>query len=273
MLPLWPPATDPTYERLSDFRADLRDWYFNDGGWLFSTESRQAFEALQKLLGEIIKADGTADGQIKPSQYDAIRCKCSALRPELTNDLQSRKRAMFVWQGSLGSLIEMAFAQQAPIRCPADFLRVAAVALDHAPHRRWIIAVGDRHGQGETAAGIAAAIAQLPWMAPTIVAPLRVWPMIPLAPQPIASQGQHPGVVHQGGRLELVAQGLRLAGVAMGISEAFSSTARGVVAWCLGTAGGQQAQQTLQAIEALLQPPLQGREALLQLSAGEAFGR
>lgn len=162
----------------------------------------------------------------------------------------------------------MAFAQQAPIRCPADFLRVAAVALDHAPHRRWIIAAGDRHGQGETAAGVAAAFAQLPWMSPTIVAPLRVWPMIPWRRSRSRARASTRGVVHQGGRLVLMAQGLRLAGVAMGISEAFSSTARGVVAWCLGTAGGQQAQPTLQAIEALLQPPLQGRESLLQLSAG-----
>jgi hypothetical protein len=96
LLPLWPRATDVTYERLSDFRRDLRDWYFNDGGWLFSTEARQAYEALQNLLGEVITAEDTADGQIKPQQYDAIRSKCSALRTELTNDLQSRKRAMLV---------------------------------------------------------------------------------------------------------------------------------------------------------------------------------
>lgn len=35
----------------------------------------------------------------------------------------------------------------------------------------------------------------------------------------------------------------------------------------------QQAEQALQPIEALLQPPLQGREALLQRNVGEAFGR
>jgi hypothetical protein len=96
LLPLWPRATDVTYEQLSCFSADLRDWYFNDGGWLFSTEARQEYEALQTLLREIIKTSGTAPGQIRPEHYDAIRSRCSALRTELTNDLQSRKRAMFV---------------------------------------------------------------------------------------------------------------------------------------------------------------------------------
>ncbi len=42
LLPLWHRATEITYERLSGFRAESRDWYFIDGGWLFWTESRQA---------------------------------------------------------------------------------------------------------------------------------------------------------------------------------------------------------------------------------------
>jgi hypothetical protein len=66
LLPLWPRATDVTYEQLSCFSAELRDWSFNDGGQLFSTRARQEYEALQALLREIIKTGGTAAGQISP---------------------------------------------------------------------------------------------------------------------------------------------------------------------------------------------------------------
>ena len=30
LLPLWPRATNVTYDRLNRFIAELRDWYFND---------------------------------------------------------------------------------------------------------------------------------------------------------------------------------------------------------------------------------------------------
>jgi hypothetical protein len=97
LLPLWPRTKGVTYEKLEKFSAELRDWYFSDGGLFFSTQARQAYEGLQTQLRDVVQQNAGKGGEeISPEHYETIRSRCSSLRTELTNDLQSRKRAMFL---------------------------------------------------------------------------------------------------------------------------------------------------------------------------------
>src|SRR5688572_16910516 len=57
VLPRWPRAEGPayegppvTYEDLRTFSAALRDWYFDQGGWLLSHAARAAYGEVQEGL-------------------------------------------------------------------------------------------------------------------------------------------------------------------------------------------------------------------------------
>jgi hypothetical protein len=97
LIPLWPRATDVTYERLNTFSAELRHWYFTEGGLFLSTQAREAYGALQTSLSDVIEiATGRGQEVITEADYGTIQARCSALRTELTNDLLSRQRAQFL---------------------------------------------------------------------------------------------------------------------------------------------------------------------------------
>lgn len=101
LLPKWPKATNVTYEKLHTLSEELRDWYFNEGGIYLSAEARQAYEHVQSSLCQAVEANqnkeaATIAATITDSEYKQIRSFCSALRSELTQDLQSRKRAFLI---------------------------------------------------------------------------------------------------------------------------------------------------------------------------------
>jgi hypothetical protein len=112
ILPRWPRATGVTYAQLRQFSGDLRDWYFGQGGIYMSARTRDAYFAVQEALAQVALVPDVppppADqpvpepriwaGIISSAEYDLIRGKCSALRTELTTDIQSRRRAAF-WRG------------------------------------------------------------------------------------------------------------------------------------------------------------------------------
>lgn len=102
LLPKWPRNPDVTYEKLNKFSKELRDWYFDVGGYYLSEESRKAYEVVQDRISEIVDAHRdklnariTYEEKEKDkemSEYGQVRKACSALRTELTRDLQSRTR-------------------------------------------------------------------------------------------------------------------------------------------------------------------------------------
>ncbi len=91
LLPKWPRAPSVTYEKLSKFSEELRDWYFRDGGMYLSRQAQKSYVNLQETITDILKVK--KNGKITDDDYDTIRDKCSALRTELTNDILSRRAA------------------------------------------------------------------------------------------------------------------------------------------------------------------------------------
>jgi hypothetical protein len=91
IMPKWPRAKDVTHQKLEDFSIQLRDWYFQKGGWLLSVNSRKDYGFLQECLQQAIKGKQMND-HITDSDYDTIQSACSKLRTQLTEDLQSRIR-------------------------------------------------------------------------------------------------------------------------------------------------------------------------------------
>jgi hypothetical protein len=97
LLPKWPRATDVTYAKLHTLSEGLRDWYFLEGGIYLSEEARKAYGNVQENV--CLTVQGKQDEQdktISDAEYDKLVDCCSALRTELTRDLQSRKRAFVV---------------------------------------------------------------------------------------------------------------------------------------------------------------------------------
>lgn len=94
LLPKWPRANDVTYDKLGNLSKEFRDWYFGTGGIYLSKRARKAYEAVQTGLCQLVEANSAnAVENISGTEYDLIRDYCSALRTELTRDLQSRKRS------------------------------------------------------------------------------------------------------------------------------------------------------------------------------------
>lgn len=100
LLPKWPRSDNVTYEKLDQFRKELRDWYFDGGGIYLSADSMDAYRDLQETIRAVIDPDkGKTSQAIRPEErirtedYDAIRDRCSGLRSEMTNDLVSRRAA------------------------------------------------------------------------------------------------------------------------------------------------------------------------------------
>lgn len=97
LLPKWPKAPGVTYEELLTLSEGLRDWYFLEGGIYLTAEARKAYESVQKSLCQAVEANQNKEAAtITDSEYEQIRSFCSALRSELTQDLQSRKRAFLI---------------------------------------------------------------------------------------------------------------------------------------------------------------------------------
>ena len=97
LLPMWPRADNVTYAAIQKLSEDFREWYFDVGGIYLSAQSRKTFENVQKKLCEVVESDQAREDEnasITGTEYDIVQSKCSALRTELTRDLQSRKRAL-----------------------------------------------------------------------------------------------------------------------------------------------------------------------------------
>lgn len=90
------------YSELLDCSHDLKDWYFDGGGLFLTSESRNAYFSIQEEITEkILKKDfGSKNEKLKEKvssdDYESVRKEMSILRTELTNDLLSRERNIFM---------------------------------------------------------------------------------------------------------------------------------------------------------------------------------
>ena len=100
VLPKWPRNPDVTYKNLNELSKRFRDWYFNEGGIYLSTQARKAYEVVQdRISAAVDKHQHELNTPItygKNGDYESIRDACSKLRTELTRDLESRKRILFL---------------------------------------------------------------------------------------------------------------------------------------------------------------------------------
>lgn len=118
-LPLYPSkAGDTNWGNLEQLSKDLRQWYFNGGGLLLTTESRKKYSAIQEHIldsqAEFSKGDKLSKCKIfkydkenvekkdkkkdeeKDNAYSVFQSMLSDLRTELTNDLTSRDRGLLI---------------------------------------------------------------------------------------------------------------------------------------------------------------------------------
>ncbi len=87
-LPNWPRDTSVTYNKLFNISVGLKNWYFNDGGILLSSKSRELYGKLQTVLIE--KADKDSKDPISEEDYNLVKNAFSILRTQMTKDLSSR---------------------------------------------------------------------------------------------------------------------------------------------------------------------------------------
>jgi hypothetical protein len=91
----YPPNPRFTYSDARTLALKLRAWYFSDqGGMYLSGEAQVAYRRLQEALGKLPVGHG-AEGlwETAQSDYERLHAAFSALRTELTADLQSRVRS------------------------------------------------------------------------------------------------------------------------------------------------------------------------------------
>ena len=91
LLPKWLRSGDVSYENLAQFSADMRDWYFNQGGMFLSRKARAAYGDLQDTIHSVLSKG--EKGRLSEHYYHEVRNMCSKLRTELTNELLSRRGA------------------------------------------------------------------------------------------------------------------------------------------------------------------------------------
>lgn len=86
-----PRNRDLTWSDLVDMHNHLRDWYFDGGGMYLSGQARAGYGELQQCLGRHLES-GDHRSVLGDDVYDDVQQRFSALRTELTKDLQSRVR-------------------------------------------------------------------------------------------------------------------------------------------------------------------------------------
>ena len=90
IMPQYPQQAVVTSGELLKVSEEMCDWYFNNGGLLLSTKTRNKYFKVQKTIQAFVK-DKPADYKID-SEYETIRLLFSQLRSQMTSDLMSRDR-------------------------------------------------------------------------------------------------------------------------------------------------------------------------------------
>jgi hypothetical protein len=126
----WPRMTN-TYSDLDELHRWLRSWYYEAGGIHLSENSRARYGEVQELVaahlggpeGEAIAAG--PPGPISGDVYIGLLGACSALRTALTEDLESRRQRLLLfniilavrhWKQKWEAAKRLAKAKEATVR-------------------------------------------------------------------------------------------------------------------------------------------------------------
>jgi hypothetical protein len=91
-MPKWPTRKDFTFKQLRDMSEDMKNWYFDHGGMVLTSDAVIAYRKLQERMAEFYDQEKDTSKIMSPTDYMVITDLCSKLRTALTRDLLSRKR-------------------------------------------------------------------------------------------------------------------------------------------------------------------------------------
>lgn len=92
IMPQYPVHSKVTYDQLFKRSEEMRNWFFEDGGLLVSTKTRNKYFKVQKNIQKVLEA-GPAEKQREITvEYEDIRILLSELRRAMVDDLISRNR-------------------------------------------------------------------------------------------------------------------------------------------------------------------------------------
>lgn len=94
LMPQYPKKTAVTYLQLLGNSEAMRDWYFNEGGLLASSKTRNKYFKLQRMIQQMLTGITAEDmgNNIDEEKYENVRILMSQLRKVMTDDLMSRSR-------------------------------------------------------------------------------------------------------------------------------------------------------------------------------------
>ncbi|MBL7780628.1 MAG: hypothetical protein JNM22_05370 [Saprospiraceae bacterium] len=90
-LPLYPEPARLNHEDMKTVSEELRDWYFEGGGLLLSSVTRDIYFEVQESI-QIVLKNSAPEKFVSDTDYTAVRKNFSRLRTEFSNDLMSRRR-------------------------------------------------------------------------------------------------------------------------------------------------------------------------------------
>ena len=92
--PLYPAKAIVSYAGLLETSRYFKVWFFNEGGMLLSSKTRDKYFKVQKKIQNILGtiAETSLDRTITEDEYDAVRTLMSQFRRAMTDDLMSRQR-------------------------------------------------------------------------------------------------------------------------------------------------------------------------------------
>jgi hypothetical protein len=90
-LAIYAPATPVGVGALAKVAAYMRAWYYREGGFYFSEQSRERYGAVQEATGSLI-GGRDADQILDEAELAPLRAAASSLRTEMTRDCSTRGR-------------------------------------------------------------------------------------------------------------------------------------------------------------------------------------
>jgi hypothetical protein len=88
------PPGPVNYRAIAKLSADLRGWYFGEGGIFLSETAREAYFALQKALTALPATGAGEYAEPSEANVKTLRAVASTLRTALTADVGSRSKPL-----------------------------------------------------------------------------------------------------------------------------------------------------------------------------------
>jgi hypothetical protein len=92
IMPQYRQHSKVSYEGLLKRSEEMRDWFFEDGGLLLSTKTRNKYFKVQKRIQKVLESAPAESQHEITIEYEDIRNLLSQLRRTMAVDLMSRNR-------------------------------------------------------------------------------------------------------------------------------------------------------------------------------------